>query len=71
VTRGGRRRGFEFKHTDAPGITKSMRIALEDLRLDQLDVIHVGANTYPLSEKIRAVALKRLTADLAPARPGR
>jgi hypothetical protein len=48
-----------------------MRIALEDLRLDQLDVIHVGANTYPLSEKIRAVALKRLTADLAPARPGR
>lgn len=71
VTRGGRRRGFEFKHTDAPGITKSMRIALEDLRLDQLDVIHAGADTYPLSEKIRAVALKRLTADLAPTRPGR
>ena len=48
-----------------------MRIALEDLSLDQLDVIHAGADTYPLSEKIRAVALKRLIADLTPTRPGR
>ena len=71
VTRGNRRRGFEFKRTDAPGITKSMRIALEDLRLEHLDVIHAGTDTYPLSDRIRAVALARLTVDLAPTRPVR
>jgi hypothetical protein len=43
-----------------------MRIALEDLRLEHLDVIHAGTDTYPLSDRIRAVALARLTVDLAP-----
>ena len=33
VVRGGRRYGFEFKFTDAPGPTKSMRTAIADLQL--------------------------------------
>jgi predicted AAA+ superfamily ATPase len=57
VVRGRHRRGFEFKRTVAPNVTRSMRIALEDLRLDGLDVIHAGGGTYPLAERIRAVAL--------------
>jgi predicted AAA+ superfamily ATPase len=66
VVRGSRRLGFEFKHTDAPGVTKSMRIAQQDLRLDELVVVHAGANSYPLGEGIRAVALPRVLQDLQP-----
>ena len=71
VVRAGRRRGFEFKRTDAPAVTKSMRIALKDLRLASLDVVHVGAETYSLGEGIRAVAISRLMEDLAGRRPRR
>lgn len=66
VLSGRRRLGFEFKHTNAPGVTKSMRIAIEDLKLDRLDVIHVGDETYPLSDGIRAVALSRVRQDIEP-----
>ncbi len=58
---GGRRRcGFEFKRTVAPKITRSMREAMKDLRLDHLDVIHAGDATFPMADKIRAVALMDL-----------
>ena len=64
VVQGRRRRGFEFKRTDAPAVTKSMNVAFQDLDLESLDVVHVGRETYPLGPKIRAVAVARLTADL-------
>ncbi|MFM1872028.1 MAG: hypothetical protein RL398_1450 [Planctomycetota bacterium] len=66
VVRGSRRRGFEFKHTDAPGITKSMHIARQDLKLDELVVVHAGESSYPLGDGIRAVALTRVLEDLQP-----
>lgn len=66
VVRGGRRYGFEFKHTDAPGTTKSTAIAFADLRLDRLDIVHVGNETYPLTKGVRAVALARILQDLQP-----
>jgi hypothetical protein len=64
VAKGGHRRGFEFKRTDAPAVTKSMRVAIQDLNLDFLDVIHIGRETYPLAPKIRALAVSKLTTDL-------
>ncbi len=64
VVRGSQRLGFEFKHTVAPGVTKSMRIAMADLKLDRLDVVHLGQNTYPLAAGIRAVAFERLRRDI-------
>lgn len=70
VVREGRRRGFEFKRTDAPGITKSMHVAIRDLGLESVDVVHVGGDTYPLSTKIRALAISRLTTELGGARRG-
>jgi predicted AAA+ superfamily ATPase len=69
VVRGRHRRGFEIKHTDSPVVTPSMRSAMENLRLDQLDVVHVGDQTFPLAEGIRAVAMSRLHEDVAPLRP--
>lgn len=66
VTRGGPRRGFEVKRTTVPEISKSMRIALHDLSLESLDVIHAGPNTFPLGERVRAVAAARILDDIAP-----
>jgi predicted AAA+ superfamily ATPase len=68
IDRGSRRYGFEFKHTVAPAITKSMRTAMEDLGLNRLYVIHAGSETFPMSTRIRAVAASRLLEDLKPLR---
>lgn len=64
VVRGRRRLGFEIKHTSAPSVTKSMRIALDELKLERLDVVYRGAETFPLAENIRAVGVSRLGADM-------
>ena len=64
VAHGSTRLGFEFKHTVAPEMTKSMRIAIADLDLARLDVIHLGKDTYPLTNRIRAVAFERLQEDI-------
>lgn len=64
VVRGSTRLGFEFKHTQAPEVTKSMRIAVADLDLTRLDVIHLGEETYPLADRIRAVGFERVQEDV-------
>ena len=51
----GRRYGFEFKYADAPGSTRSMRVALEDLRLDHLWVVYPGGETYDIDERLSVV----------------
>jgi predicted AAA+ superfamily ATPase len=64
VMRGEKKRGFEIKRTTAPAVTPSMRIALEDLGLVTLDVIHAGAETFPLAARTRAVAFERMLSDV-------
>jgi uncharacterized protein len=54
----GRRYGFEFKFNEAPTPTRSMRIALDDLRLDHLWIVHPGTHTYRLDERITAWPLR-------------
>ena len=66
VVRGRKRYGFEIKRTTAPKVTPSMRHALEDLKLTQLDVVHAGEHTFPLTEKIRAVSLSSLLENIEP-----
>jgi predicted AAA+ superfamily ATPase len=66
VTHKGRKLGFEFKRTSSPRITRSMYSALNDLGLESIDLIHAGERTFPLSERVRAVALSRLWHDLEP-----
>ncbi len=65
VIKGRERRGFEVKLTDAPGVTRSMRTAMSDLKLDSLDVVHGGSETYALSPGVRALALSRVLQDLS------
>jgi predicted AAA+ superfamily ATPase len=54
---GRRRIGVECKRADAPVLTRSMRIALEDLRLDHLYVVYPGERRYPLDRRVTAVGL--------------
>jgi predicted AAA+ superfamily ATPase len=56
----GRRLGVEMKRMDAPRLTPSMRIALEDLKLEQLVVLYPGPKEYSLAERVRVVPLAKL-----------
>jgi hypothetical protein len=58
--KGGRRIGVECKRTDAPVLTSSMRIALEDLKLDELKVVYPGERRYRLAPKVEVVPLRQL-----------
>lgn len=55
----GKRWGFEFKFGDAPSATKSMHVALRDLRLDRLWVIYPGERIYDLEAQIQVMPLKQ------------
>ncbi len=63
VMQGGQRYGFEFKYSDHPKITKSMRSAMAHLGLKRIDVIHPGDKSFPLDEDIFATSLKSLISE--------
>ena len=54
---GGKRWGYEFKCADAPTMTKSMRIALQDLDLTNLTVVYPGTARYRLHERVEVSPL--------------
>lgn len=64
IIRGKTRIGFEFKRTDTPRVTPSMRSALTDLELDALFVVHAGEHGFQLAERIKAVPIARLLESL-------
>lgn len=68
VVRGNRRLGFEFKRTTAPTVTRSMRAALQDLRLDEIVIVHAGSRSYSLDRRIKAIPLHRILDDVPPLR---
>lgn len=56
----GKRYGFEFKYTDSPRPTKSMHIALQDLRLDRILVVYPGKESYALKDNVECVSILHL-----------
>jgi len=54
----GKRLGFEFKYADAPKLTRSMKIAMDNLQLDSISVIYPEGKTFKLDEKITAIPLE-------------
>jgi predicted AAA+ superfamily ATPase len=56
----GRRIGVECKRADAPTLTPSMRIALADLKLDELQVVYPGEKRYRLAKQVEVVPLAQL-----------
>lgn len=60
LIKNGHRIGVECKRVDAPRLTKSMKIAMQDLQLDSLLVIYPGLHPYSLGEKVQAIPLATL-----------
>ena len=54
----GKRYGVEFKFNEAPRISRSMHIALDDLGLSHLYVVYPGKESYPVAENISVVSLE-------------
>ena len=57
VFKNGRRIGIECKRADAPVMTRSMRTALADLKLDHLYVLYPGDKAYTLGKKVEVAPL--------------
>jgi predicted AAA+ superfamily ATPase len=57
IVKNGRLFGVECKRADAPKLTPSMRIALEDLKLERIAVIYPGRQRYALVDRVEAVPL--------------
>jgi predicted AAA+ superfamily ATPase len=71
VLRGESRIGIEVKYGDAPSITKSMRIAGEDLQLDRMIVVYPGEEAYSAGRGVRVIPPSHLAAELAGKTAGR
>lgn len=67
----GQMLGMECKRVDAPRLTPSMRVAMEDLKLKQIAVLYPGTRRYPLAENIHAVPLNALVDGIAGLFPSR
>ena len=57
--------GYEVKFTDRPRTTRSMHAAIESLGLRELRVVHPGEKSFPMGDRIRAVALPDMLRGLA------
>jgi predicted AAA+ superfamily ATPase len=68
LRRGDRLIGIEVKRTDAPRITPSIRIALDDLGLEHVVALYPGQRRYALADRVEAVPLDTLATSgiLAP-----
>ena len=60
VTAAGRRYGFEFKYADAPGTTRSMRVAKADLGLEHIWIVYPGDTRYELDAGFTVLPLREL-----------
>ncbi len=56
----GRRLGVEIKYSDAPGMTKSMEVARQDLDLERMFVVYPGVRSYDLDGRTMVLPLDRL-----------
>lgn len=63
--RGRKPIGIEAKWADAPSLTKSMHIALEDLGLAELWVVHPGPRSYRLAPRVEVIPIDELAGRLA------
>ncbi len=60
LRRGDRLLGVECKRADAPRVTPSIRVALDNLGLERIAMIYPGNKRYPLHERVEAVPVATL-----------
>lgn len=57
LRKNGRMFGIECKRTDAPKMTPSIRIALDDLKLERIAVVYPGDMRFPIAPRVEAIPL--------------
>jgi uncharacterized protein len=60
---GGKNWAVEFKYTDAPKISRSMRIALEDLELEHLWIVYPGKDRFSLDKRITVLPFTKISPE--------
>ncbi|MDZ4323126.1 MAG: hypothetical protein U1A05_03465, partial [Alphaproteobacteria bacterium] len=60
MIKNGKRYGFEIKLSDAPPVTASMHITVEDLKLDHLYIVNALDAFYIKEERISIVGVSQL-----------
>ncbi|OGS45593.1 MAG: hypothetical protein A2539_07080 [Elusimicrobia bacterium RIFOXYD2_FULL_34_15] len=56
----GKNWGIEFKYSDAPKITRSIHLAINDLNLSHLWIVYPGKLSYKLSTKVTVIPLSKI-----------
>lgn len=56
----GGKLGFEFKYTDRPQVTPSIRLALEDLKLEHITIIYPGPHSFALDAHVTVMSIQDL-----------
>jgi len=56
----GKNWGIEFKYSDAPKITRSIHLAINDLKLSHLWIVYPGKQYYKLSAKVTIIPLSKI-----------
>jgi predicted AAA+ superfamily ATPase len=56
----GKRYGVEFKFSESPIVTPSMRTAISDLELKHLWIVHPGSDSFPIDRHISACPLRQI-----------
>src|SRR5262249_20936341 len=57
--------GVECKRVDAPRMTPSIRIALDDLQLERIAVVYPGTLRYQIADRVEAVPLSGIIDGMA------
>jgi predicted AAA+ superfamily ATPase len=71
LLRDGKRLGYEFKYSERPQVTRSMRIAIDDLGLDGLTVVCPGDVRTTLAPRIDVVGIESWVETVSPTSPRR
>ena len=64
-SKAGRMYGVEVKRADAPAMTPSIKIALEDLNLERIAVIYPGEKRYALNKQVDVVPFNKVTGGMS------
>lgn len=60
LLRNGKKIGFEFKMSEAPKVTESMRTIIKELKLDSLAIIYPGDLVYTLKQDIAVIPVHKI-----------
>ena len=65
LRRGDRLFGVEFKRADAPRVTPSIRIALEDIPVERVAIVYPGNSRVALADRVELVPVSALAGSVA------